>query len=227
MSTTQHDIEPLVAGDKLTFEEFERRWEATPDIKRAELIGGVVYIMSPLTWSHGTKDFDLSNWLGIYTAQTPGTQGAHAPTVRMFDDGPQPDVAAIIKPECGGRSHMLGKYVSGAIEFAGEVSHSSSAYDLHQKKDLYHAAGVQEYVTVLLREQEVRWHVWQPAAYGLLTPAADGVVRSQVFPGLWLDPVAFMKGDMKRVLDVLNQGIESREHGEFVAQLAARMGSSR
>jgi len=49
-------------------------------------------------------------------------------------------------------------------------------------------------------------------------PEEDGVIRSQVFPGLWLDVVAML--DMPQVLSVLQSGINSAEHQAFVQRLA-------
>ena len=41
-------ILPLEHGDHLTREEFERRYEAMPHVRKAELIEGVVYMPSPV-----------------------------------------------------------------------------------------------------------------------------------------------------------------------------------
>ena len=56
MATAEERIPPLVEGQRLTREEFLRRWEAMPELKRAELIGGVVHMPSPLSAAHGEPD---------------------------------------------------------------------------------------------------------------------------------------------------------------------------
>ena len=117
---------------------------------------------------------------------------------------------------------MKGHYSAGAPELAAEVSLSSTAYDLHQKLELYQAAGVKEYLAVLLREQKVRWHRLVGNAYQLLPASKDGVIRSVVFPGLWLHAKALLAGDMKKVMEILDQGLRSPEHAAFVAQLEGR-----
>lgn len=222
MSIIEQRTPPLVAGDKLTREEFLERWEAMPTLKRAELIGGIVYMPSPTSLDHGHSDGDVAVWLGNYAVRTPGTKaGSHA-TWKMLQDAPQPDDFLRILPEYGGQSGTDGIYAAGAPELGAEVCWSSTAYDLHQKKDLYEAAGVKEYVAVLLQGQEVRWHRLVAGSYQLVRPSTDGIIRSSVFPGLWLHVEAFLAGNMLKVLEVLDQGLKSPEHAEFVTYLAAR-----
>jgi len=48
------------------------------------------------------------------------------------------------------------------------------------------------------------------------------VIRSDVFPGLWLDVPALLKGDLARVLATLQRGLRSVEHAEFVTELTGR-----
>src|SRR6516225_9664816 len=121
---------PLVTGDKLSRDEFLRRWEAHPEIKFAELIGGVVYMPSPLSRDHGVVDSRVGTWLGVYSAWTPGTESGNNATTLMLEQAPQPEVYLRILPEHGGKSGMAGKYVQGAAELLTEVSLSSASYDL-------------------------------------------------------------------------------------------------
>ena len=222
MATVANAMPPLVAGDVLTRDEFLARWEALPELRRAELIGGVVYMPSPLSWEHGTIDNHVSTWVGVYSASTPGCEAGNNATWLMLQDAPQPDTSLRIREESGGQSRREGRFVRGAPEFAAEVCVSSAAYDLHQKLDLYRAAGVREYLTVLVHEREVRWHVLIAGSYQLLPVGPDGVIRSTVFPGLWLQVEALLGGDMQRVLATLAQGIASPEHTAFVDRLAGR-----
>jgi Uma2 family endonuclease len=223
MSTTvEQRIPPLVAGDKLTREEFLRRWEADPEIKNAELIGGIVYMASPVSAEHGDTEFDVGTWLGTYKAATPGTAGGHNTTSFILEDTPQPDLNLRIRPEYGGSSWVEGRYLQGAPELLTEICRSSASYDLHVKLDLYQAAKIPEYLAILLFEQEVRWHVLVNGQYQLLPPDPDGLWRSRVFPGLWLDGNSLLAGNMQRVLARLQEGLRSPEHERFVAELASR-----
>ncbi len=142
------------------------------------------------------------------------------------EESPQPDTSLRILPEYGGQSRREGEYAAGAPKFLAEVCLSSTAYDLHQKKDVYEEAGVQEYLAVLLREREVRWHRLSAGRFEVVAPPADRVYRSAIFPGLWLDAAALLAGDVARVLAVLHQGIGSPEHEAFVTRLAARRTTS-
>ena len=127
-----------------------------------------------------------------------------------------------ILPECGGQSQLQGRLLRGAPELLAETCASSAAYDLHQKLELYERAGVQEYLAVLLREREVRWHRLVGGRVAVVPAPADGAYRSAAFPGLWLDAPALLAGDLARVLAVLQQGLQSSEHAAFVEQLARR-----
>ncbi len=223
MATVQTDIPVLIVGDKLTRSEFMRRWDAMPDLKRAELIGGIVYMPSPLSRKHGDFDCDVGAWLWMYSASTPGCQaGGNATWLMGDEDAPQPDSDLRILPEYGGQSRMEGEYSAGAPELLTEVCLSRTSYDLNQKYDLYEKAGVQEYIAVLLREREVRWHRLVSGKFQVMPADKDGILRSVVFPGLWLDPAALLAGDKQRVMAVLQQGVASPEHAAFVAELSRR-----
>jgi Uma2 family endonuclease len=233
MATVQQEVPPLVAGDYLSRDEFLRRWEAMPDIKRAELIDGVVYMPSPLLIEgglfmaspvkagHGDMDHHVSTWLGNYEAATPGCRGSSSATWLMGErSAPQPDDSMRILPEYGGQSRLEGEYLAGGPELLAEVSLSSTAYDLHQKLEVYERAGVIEYLAILLREQQVRWHRLIDGVFQLVPSPADGIYRSHVFPGLWLDSAALLAGNLTRVLAVLHEGLNSPEHKQFVDTLA-------
>jgi hypothetical protein len=103
---------------------------------------------------------------------------------------------------------------------AVEIAASSAPLDLGRKRNLYAAAGVREYIVVLIEEKRVLWLRLEGGAYCEIAPDADGILRSRVFPGLWLDPNALLNDDAKRLLDVLDLGLRSPEHGEFVKKLA-------
>jgi hypothetical protein len=215
-------VPPLAAGDKLTRDEFLRRWQANPEIKNAELIGGLVYIASPVSVEHGDMDGDVGAWLAVYKAGTQGTASGHNTTSFLLDDTPQPDLNLRILPEYGGGSWVEDRFLHGVPELLAEICRSSASYDLHVKLDLYQAARVPEYLAILLYEQEIRWHVLVNGKYQLLSADADGLWRSRAFPGLWLDGKALLARDLQQVLARLQDGLQSPEHQQFVANLAGR-----
>jgi Uma2 family endonuclease len=222
MATVEQAVPPFIEGMQMTREEFLRRWELHPEIEFAELIGGEVYIPSPLSIDHGDMDADVGHWIATYKTATPGTKTGHNTTAFLLQDAPQADINLRILPEYGGASRVERQYLAGAVEFITEICKTSRSYDLHEKLELYQAAGVQEYLVVLLREQEIRWHQLMDGVYQILPADADGIWRSRVFPGLWLDGKALLQGDMQRVLAVLQEGISSPEHQMFVERLKSQ-----
>lgn len=214
----------LLPGDYLTRPEFERRYHAQSDIKKAELIEGIVYIPSPVRAGHGDAHFVLIGWLGVYQAATPGVRGSDNATLRLdFLNEPQPDILLRLDPALGGRSRLgADGYLEGSPEFIVEIAASSASYDMNQKKGVYDRHGIQEYLVVLPLKQEVAWFVLRDEGYVRLQPDADGILRSQVFPGLWLQPAAIWTNGLITLLDVGQQGIASPEHNVFVEQLKAQ-----
>lgn len=208
-------------GDRLTRAEFERRWAAMPDLKHAELLDGRVYLMAPVSRSHGNPHFDLIKWLGLYEVLTAGVEGADNTSLRLDDDNmPQPD--ALLRVTRAGRSTVDDDDMySGPPELVAEVARSSAGYDLGEKKGLYRAKGVQEYVVWRVDAGAVDWFALRPTGYEPLPVGADGIVRSEVFPGLWLDPAALVAGDKAALLRAAQLGHGSPEHAAFVRRLAA------
>ena len=182
MAALNQISKPLVTGERLSREEFLRRWELLPDVKRAELVGGIVYVASPLSIAHATEDNQVAWWLRSYSMYTPGCETGSSATWHMLDDAPQPDSYLRILPQYGGQSGRAGKYAAGAPELAVEVSLSTASRDRGPKMELYRTAGVQEYVTVLIEEAKVIWHRLEKGTYTNLKPDAEGLLRSVVFP---------------------------------------------
>lgn len=218
-------IPPLESGDRLTRHEFERRYTAMPHIKKAELIEGVVYVASPLRFrSHGQPHGNLIGWLWTYKVSTPGVELGDNATVRLdLDNEPQPDVVLLIDEILGGQARISeDDYIEGPPELVAEVAASSAANDLYDKKKAYRRNGVKEYIVWQILENKLDWFSLQNGEYMSLEPSADGVIKSQVFPGLWLDVQALCAGKMTQVLTVLQQGLNSEEHKNFVQQLAQK-----
>jgi Uma2 family endonuclease len=214
---------PLEAGDRMTAAEFERRYDAMPELKKAELLQGVVYMPSPVRLNqHGEPRADMVGWLTMYKAFTRGVRGGDNSTVRLNDlNEPQPDILLLIPAAAGGQSTVSADgYVTGAPELVCEVASSSRSYDLGVKLDVYRAFGVREYVIWRVGDDAIDWFVLRNGQYVPLPPGPDGLLRSEAFPGLWLDPAALIAGDLGRVLAVVQQGTATPEHAAFVRRLA-------
>lgn len=216
-------IPQLENGDRLTREEFMQRYAAMPDLKKAELVEGVVYVASPVRQRfHGRQHSHVLNWLGHYEAGTPGLESGDNSTVCLDLSGmPQPDCVLFIQPERGGQVKINEDgYIAGALDLVAEVASSSVSYDLHDKLNSYRRDGVREYVVVRVLDQQIDWFVLRDGRYEKISPGEDGILRSTVFPGLWLDPSARLRGDLATVLAVVQQGMNSPEHVGFAASLA-------
>lgn len=210
----------LEPGDRLSRSEFERRYERMPHLKKAELIEGTVYMPSPVrARKHAKPHLCLATWLGQYGAETPGVECFANSTVRLdLENELQPDLVLIKTPAKGGQARIsLDDYLQGAPELAVEIVGSWHAYDLHQKKGAYRRNGVREYLAWITAENRLVWWELREEEYQGIAPAADGLLRSKVFPGLWLDTAALLRGDLKSVLAALRRGLDSPEHGAFVA----------
>jgi Uma2 family endonuclease len=213
---------PLENGDTLTRAEFERRYEAMPHLKKAELIEGVVYVPSPVRHRyHGHQHTHLIGWLVQYEANTPSVEASDNVTVRLdLDNEPQPDVLLFIDPACGGQALIdADGYIEGAPELVAEVAASSASYDLHAKLRVYRRNGVREYIVWRVLDKEIDWFVLRAGQYERLPLDAEGLYRSEVFPGLWLDPAALLRGDLATVLAIVQRGLASPEHAAFATRL--------
>ena len=212
-------IPPLENGDRLSRPEFERRYYIMHQIK-AELIEGIVYVPSPLrARSHGEPHAYVMGWLAVYKAATPGVQLLDNATVRLdADNEPQPD--ALLRIEGGQSVISQDDYVEGAPELIVEIAASSASIDLHDKLSVYRRNQVQEYLVWRVYENQFDWFVLREGEYIQLEPNTEDLICSQVFPGLWLDKSALLAGNLARVLEVLQQGLSTKEHQAFVQKLS-------
>jgi len=217
---------PLEPGDRLTRAEFERRYNAMPEVKKAELIEGVVYMPSPVRYkSHGRPHSNMHGWLFNYSVATPGVELADNATLRLdADNDPQPDLILRIDEAHGGKSFISeDDYLEGSPELIVEIASSSASYDLHEKFKVYRRNGVQEYLVWRVHDQQIDWFSLQEGKYVRLAPDDQGIIESQVFPGLRLNVSALLGGDLAKVLDDLQQGIGSTAHKAFVQNLASML----
>ena len=192
---------PLENGDRLTRTEFECRYAAMPNLRKAELIEGVVQMPSPIRIEHMEADLAVITWLGVYVAVTPGVRGGGDGSVRLdADNEVQPDALLRIDEACGGQSRVgADGFIEGAPELVVEISGSSASYDLHAKLNIYRRAGVREYVV---------WRVYE-----------QGVFASRVFPGLRLPAESMLAGKLAAVLAAVQQGAQTQDHADFIKKL--------
>src|SRR5262249_15851589 len=185
----------LHPGDKLTAEEFLRRYAAMPELKKAELIEGVVYMPSPVRNSHAGSHFDLISWLGFYRVATPGVVGGDNGTLRLdLDNVPQPDAFLRILQTHGGQARVdKDGYITGAPDWVGGVALSSVSMDLHGKLHVYRRNGVREYLVWRVEDRAIDWFVLREGRFEPLKPNPSGILQSQVLPGLWLDADALIR----------------------------------
>jgi Uma2 family endonuclease len=215
----------LEPGDHLDQRTFHERYEATPEKVKAELIGGVVHMpAASMARPHGRHHSLLVYWLVSYQVQTPGVEVYDNTTTIMSEDSePQPDASLIILPDCGGQLRFTDDdYLEGAPELAAEIASSTESYDLHSKKRDYERVGVREYLVVALRQRRIFWFRNRDGRFEEAPPDSDGIYRSAVFPGLWMDCDAFLELNGRQISDVLQQGLATAEHASFIARLANR-----
>ena len=214
---------PLEQGDRLSRAEFFRGYEAMPPNVKAERIEGMVHMAAAVTSEfHGQPHADIITWLGVYRAATPGVVVDDNSTVLLdTDNDPQPDACLRIPPTHGGatRTNKDG-YIEGAPELIVEVTASTVSFDLGAKLNTYRRNGVREYLVYRVYDGQFDWFVLRGGDYLRLNPDAQNIYRSEVFPGLWLKADAFVAAKLAEVLSVLEAGLDSAEHQEFVRRLA-------
>jgi hypothetical protein len=211
----------LENGERLTQREFHRRYQHYPEHVKFELVGGTVYMASPARFDHGDFDGELAFVLRTYKAATPGVRVAGKVTVILGpDDEPQPDQVALIMPEFGGQCTIDRRgYCRGAPEFVSEVAWSERSLEVSEKRDRYERAGVSEYFVFVIETGEVRWHDFDQGRE--IAPGRNGVGRSNVLPGLWIDIPALRDRDTARLTSAVEKGLASPEHARFVRRLRA------
>lgn len=215
---------PLRNGEHLSRAEFERRWEATPGLKRAELIEGIVFMSPPISEQHSSAHTLLFRLLDEYAAATPGVRALINPSLRLdLRNKFQPDCVLRIDHSTLGRSRVAADgLLEGAPELVAEIAVSSTDYEAHEKRAVYEPQGIQEYLLWQVLDARCDWWTLQDGVYTPLAVRADGVVRSQVFPGLWLDRQALLAGDERRLATVLARGLRSAEHAAFARRLTRK-----
>lgn len=215
------DPPPLENGDRLARAEFHRRYEAMPNLKKAELIEGIVHMPSPVKLKHSQPHAHLVAWLATYSAEMSQTTiGDNGTLLLDFDNEPQPDAFLLIHPEAGGQSRINeDDFVEGAPELVVEIASSSASVDLNVKKHVYRRNGVREYLVWVTREARIEWWQLQDGEFVSLPVENNSLIKSAVFPGLWLEAQALLRGDLATVLAKLKEGLATAEALEFRQRL--------
>ena len=196
----------LHSGDRLTRAEFHRRYKLHPEIRKAELIEGVVFVASPLSAErHGDPHADIMGWLFLYRRRHPELKASDNATVLLdADNEVQPD--AVLRRVEGGTSQLTSRgFIQGPPELIIEVAASSVSNDLHDKMNVYRCNGVREYVVWRVDDKAVDWFQLVDGAYVRVEPDADGVIESVQFPGLRLDTRALLAGDIDGVAKAIER----------------------
>ena len=224
-------VPPLENGDRLDAAEFRRRYEAMGPGVRAELVGGIVYVdmASPVKLRRHGKP--LARVLGViiaYEARTPGIEYGTDSTTRLDEDNEyQPDAFVFLPEAAGGRARIdADDYIDGAPELVIEVANSSVNIDMNDKFEAYRRVGVREYVVWRVAERAIDLFALDGDRYRRQEPD-DGVLKSGVFPGLWLDVAAMLQERTADVLDTLGRGIEAEKEAHAALVERLREASSR
>ena len=214
-------VPPFENGDCMDQKTFHELYVQTPEGFKAELIGGVVHMASPVTLQHCRPHARIIHWLCTYSGETPHADVLDNNTYLVQRDGEvQPDAMMFLLPDAGGTCAIDGNgYISGPVELVVEIANSSASVDRHAKLLDDWRAGVREYLIVLTRTERIEWYGRGKKGLESISPEDDGTVRSRVFPGLWLDPKGIFARSSKRLLEVLNEGLATEEHAKFVAKL--------
>jgi len=228
MSESARTADPprtLIEGQRLDQPTFHALYEATPPSTRAELINGVVYLPGPIGHAHSRAQVPIIVWLDEYAENTAGVQVLiHVTTFLGWKSEMEPDAQLRVMPKSGGRTGAEKDFIRGAPELVAEVAETTRYIDLGPKLDDYERAGVFEYIVLALEPDEVFWFVLRDGRFIGLPPGPDAIYRSEVYPGLWLDPSALLDGDTRRLRAVVDLGCATTEHTEFVARLAKARG---
>ena len=143
-------------------QEFEQRFDATPGLKKAELIEGIVYVSPPVSHTgHSVSQANLTTVLGVYAANTPGLTAGSEGSVRLGKQSmPQPDVFLMIDPKLGGQVKVdPDDFVRGVPELVAEVAATTASIDVNVKLETYRKAGVRQYIVWRTHDDEFDFFV--------------------------------------------------------------------
>ena len=213
---------PLREGDRLRAEEFHRRYEAMPELRNAHLIDGVVHMSSPIRADqHGEPHALVIGWLHDYRRKLRGIRLTDNTTFRIdADNEPQPDAVMFLDPTRAGSAWIEDDgYLHGVPELIVEIAGSSSRLDGSLKRELYDRIGVAEYLVWHTVARRVEWLGQEDGVFQEMPADEEGVIKSAIFPGLWLHVSSLLEGDIPLLTSHLEAGLASAEHQEFARRL--------
>ena len=213
-------VPPLCNGDRLTAQEFERRYTAMPGVQKAQLIEGIVYMPSPVSALHSEPHGNLICLLGHYRKRTPGVRMFVDGTVRLdSDNNVQPDVTLMLPGKSSEARLNEKHYIIGSPELVCEVSVSSASIDMNEKLNAYRRNGIREYLAWRVEDEALDLFKLRDGRYEA-TAVEEGLLRSEVFPGLWVDIEATLADDLDKAYAAVDAGCATDEHAAFVKRLA-------
>jgi hypothetical protein len=211
----------LIEGHRLDQPTFHATYEAMAT--RAELIEGVVSMPSPSGPEHGRAHVPVIAWLDYYAEHTVGVEVLVNSTAILGSETElEPDAVLRVLAASGGRSRDEHGYVTGPPELVAEIAKATRFIDLGPKLRAYERAGMLEYIVRAIEPDEIFWFGLARGKLIPRTPGDDGFYCSTVFPGLWLDPIALLEGDRRRLRAVDDLGCATPEHAGFVARLRTK-----
>lgn len=198
MTSVAYSAASLENGDVLDAEEFLRRYEACEDLEHVELIEGIVYMPSPVSFDrHGRPQTLMLAWLLAYERLHPDEVIAGSPSTVVLDakNVPEPDGVLYRRERVVLNDRHLLELPPDLIV---EIANSSVSRDLNQKKEAYRRNGVQEYVVWRIGDETIDWFELDNGQYRLKQPK-DGVIESARFPGLRLNLAAALAHDLRGI----------------------------
>jgi Uma2 family endonuclease len=217
-------VPPLLNGDRLNRLEFERRYQATPNLLKAELIEGVVTIPSSLRLQHDTQlQADLLTWLNVYRSATLGVRVDANVRLRLdFFNELQPCAVLRKLPTVGGHCRPSDEgFLEGPPELILEIMTPSD--DFREKLKTYRRHGIKECIVWQIEETRLDWLRLDQGYYVFLQPDGNNMVHSQEFPGLCLPVAEMLAGNLAQVLFAVHKSLRSLPHQAFVKQLQTHL----
>lgn len=215
-------IPPLENGDLLHSCEFLRRYDRMPELKKAELVNGQVFMGHHVLASlHGAPHGMVSMLLGYFSAYTPGTTSYSRPTL-VVDEGNvfQPDCVLCIN-NSGRTWANEDDLLCGAPELVFEVSVGSTSLDVLAKKQVCERLGVLDYVVWCTLDARLHWFHREGERFVETKPNTAGLLCSRSLPGLQTPVADLLALNGLKVMTCLEEGLATPAHAEFVRSLAA------
>lgn len=206
----------LYDGLRLDRVTFHRLYEASPELKRVQLIEGIVHMPSPMRFvQHANPQTCINGWLFCYVTQTPGVNTGGSATLKIDDENEfEPD--GMLFYDNGQLIIADDGYLEGVPELAVEVTASTFTIDSKEKFRVYEKHGVKEYLLWNTEAGTITWYARHKDKFVPMKSNRAGILKSKIFPGLWLEVAAMREGDMTQVMKTLYEGLASAPHRQYV-----------